>query len=114
VTVEELDLSELPASLAKVLASQEYILKMYKPTTIEADIPFNDDWWKFAYWIPKIKREFYLIAIKELDMEKAIQEKCNSYGMDYWFFTKHYKEFFRRLNWMRKNSGEYNHLGETT
>lgn len=111
---EDLDLSEMPTDykFAQMVDKQFYLWEMYNPTTIEADIPFEQDWWKYAYWMPKIKKEFYLMTIKELDFNKALIAKCESYGMDFWFFSKHYDFFIKRLEWMRKNGA--NHIGEIT
>jgi hypothetical protein len=112
MTFEEIDLSEFPPSKKFVdfIDKKFYIWENYTPTTIEADIPFEQDWWKYVYWIPKIKKEFYLLAIKELDFNKALFAKCESLGIDFWFFEKYYGFFIKRLEWMRGNGS--NHAGE--
>lgn len=109
---EDIDLSEFPPTrkFNEMAEKQMYLWEMYQPTTIEKDLPFDQDWWKYVYWMPKIKKEFYQMAIKELDFNKALLEKCASYGMDFWFFSTHYKFFIERLEWMRKNGS--NHIGE--
>ena len=109
---EDLDLSELPTTyeFAKLVDQKFYLWENYKPTTIEADIPFDQDWWKYAHWMPKIKKDFYLLAIKELDFDLGLLKKCDSLGMDFWFFSTHYEDFIKRLEWMRKNGS--NHIGE--
>lgn len=101
---EEMDLSELPTNytFSKLVDQQFYLWDRYTPTTIEADIPFEQDWWKYVYWIPKIKKEFYTIALSAANMELDLQAKAKTLGMDYWFFTNHYKDFLKRLEWMRK------------
>lgn len=113
MTFEEIDLSEMPPTyeFSKWVDQQHYLWDAYTPTTIEADMPFNADWWKFLYWMPKIKKEFYEMTLSALDLEKATQALCiDKYGMDYWFFCKHYDFFLKRLKWMR-NSG-VNYVGE--
>lgn len=106
---EEIDLSEVPARLVWVIDQEWMRWEAYEPTTIEKDIPFVDHWWKYVYWIPRIKKEFYILAISKPEIE--IELKCNSLGMDYDWFKSHYRDFFRRLAWMRKNN-KYNALGE--
>lgn len=112
MTFNQIDLSEMPANykFAKLVDQQFYLWEMYEPTTIEKDFPFEQDWWKYLYWIPKIKKEFYLMALKELDFNKALIKKCETYGMDFWFFSTHYKDFISRLEWMRRNGTS--HIGE--
>ena len=113
MTFEEMDLSEFPPDykFTEMVERQMYLWEAYKPTTIEADIPFEQDWWKYVYWMPKIKKDFYLMTLSALDLEKEIQKKCvTELKMDYWFFTKHYKFFLKRLDWMRKQGAT--HAGE--
>ena len=110
---EDLDLSEMPTNFAfaQLVDKQFYLWERYTPTTVEADIPFEQDWWKYAHWMPKIKKEFYLTAIKALDFEKDLQDLAiGKYGMDYWFFTTHYDFIIKRMEWMRKQS--VTHIGE--
>lgn len=110
---EDLDLSEMPTNFefAKLVDKQFYLWERYTPTTVEADIPFEQDWWKYVHWMPKIKKEFYLHAIKALDFEKDLQDLVTiKYGMDYWFFTNHYDFLIARMKWMRKQS--VTHIGE--
>lgn len=106
---EDIDLSEMPQNFAfsKLVDQQFYLWEKYEPTTIEADFPFEQDWWKYLYWMPKIKKEFYTLALSALDMEKDLQKKANDMGMDYWFFTRHYGDFLKRLEWMRKQGINY-------
>lgn len=110
--IEELDLTDIPQkkSFHTRMAKETYLLGMYNPSDIEKDIPFMDDWWKFLYWMPRIKKEFYELALKEPDFELALVEKCNSLGIDFWWFSKNYDFFIERLEWMRKNGS--NHIGE--
>ncbi len=109
---EDIDLTEFPSTrhFAEMMDKRFYLWEMYQPTTIEADIPFDQDWWKYVYWMPKIKKEFYIMTVKELNFDKALIDKCKSYGMDFWFFNRHYGHFIKRLDWMRKNGA--NHVGE--
>lgn len=109
---EEIDLSELPQSyiFSQLVDKEFYQWELYAPTTIEADVPFNRDWWKYVYWIPKIKKDFYLMAIKALDFETEFESKCLALGIDKVWFDKHYRHFKKRLCWMRENGS--NHIGE--
>lgn len=108
----DLELSDLPPSsdFIRKMGSQFYLWKAYTPTTIEADIPFDQDWWKYAYWMPKIKREFYLMALSAPEFDKALIDKCKSYGMDFWYFSTHYDFMIERMEWMRKQG--VTHIGE--
>lgn len=110
--LEDMDLAELPPtrSFVKMVDQQFYLWEAYKPTKIEKDFPFEQDWWKYIYWMPRIKKEFYVMAMSAPNFDRALIKKCQSYGMDFWFFTTHYKDFIKRLEWMRKN--RQNHIGE--
>ena len=77
---------------------------------MEADMPFEQDWWKYAYWVPKVKKDFYMMAITSPDFNRGLIDMVDKYKMDFWFFSKHYKHFIKRLEWMRRN--EANHIGE--
>lgn len=112
MTFEEMDLSELPndRKFIERLEKQMYLWEMYQPTTIEKDVPFEQDWWKYVYWMPKIKKEFYVMTLRELDFSKGLLAECDKYGMDFYYFSKHYGFFIKRLEWMRKNGS--NHIGE--
>lgn len=112
---DEMELSDFPTNFefVKLAEKQKYLWERYTPTTIEADIPFGTDWWKYVYWIPKIKKDFYLLAIQALDFEKEFQAMViNKYGMDFWFFTNYYDFLVKRLEWMRKQGTS--HIGEIT
>lgn len=109
MTLEDVDMAELPASLCSVLDKEYMRWEVYAPTTIEADIPFKDHWWKFVYWMPRIKKEFYILALSQT--EKAVWDKARGLGMNEEFFKTNYRDFLKRLQWMRKNNN-YNHLGE--
>lgn len=108
----EMDFTDFPSSygFAQLVDRQNYLWLSYAPTTIEADMPFGTDWWKFVYWMPFIKKDFYLMAIQALNFEKGLDDKIKQYDMDYWFFTTYYKEFIDRLIWMRKQGS--NVMGE--
>ncbi len=111
--MDQMNMAELPSNMdfLELIDRQEYLWKMYEPTTVEADIPFEQDWWKYAYWMPLIKKEFYLTALSSLDFEKGLQALAiDKYGMDYWFFTTHYGFFIKRMEWMRKQG--VTHIGE--
>lgn len=112
MTEAEMDLVDFPTNFefVKLAEKQMYLWKMYQPTTIEADFPFADDWWKYVYWIPKIKKEFYLMSIQSLDFETGLRELIDKYGMDYWYFITYYDFFLKRLEWMRKQGST--HVGE--
>ena len=114
MTFEDIDLSMYPASrkFSEIVHKQFYLWESYRPTTIEADLPFEQDWWKYVYWMPKIKKEFYLAAITSGDFNQALVDLGKKYGMDFWWFSIHYKDFIKVLEWMRKNNN-VNHIGET-
>ena len=111
---EEMDLTDMPMDrkFIEMVDRQGYLWEMYRPTTVEKDIPFEQDWWKFVYWMPKLKKDFYVMAMSSPDFNKALIELCNKYGMDFWFFEKHYKFLIKRMEWMRKSG--MNHIGEIT
>jgi hypothetical protein len=112
MTFAEMDLSELPQTykFCKMVEEEAVKWEFYTPTTIEADIPFGKDWWKYVYWLPLIKKEFYIMTLKEPVFEQALMDKCLGLGMDYSFFTNNYGFFIKRLKWMRANG--INHIGE--
>lgn len=112
MTFDDLSLSELPTNtdFSRLIDQRFYLWESYKPTTIEADIPFDQDWWKYIYWIPRIKKEFYLLALSSLNFDKDLIEICNKYGIDHWFFTTHYDFLIKRMKWMRKQ--KVTHIGE--
>jgi hypothetical protein len=105
----ELNMSELPARLMSIVEKEFVKWEVYQPTTIEADIPFGKDWYKYAYWMPKIKKDFYRLAISRPEAE--ITEYCIKLGFNPEWFEYHYNEFLKLLKWMRKNN-KFNHLGE--
>lgn len=113
MTYEDMDLVDFPPSFtfAKLVDREFVRWEVYKPKKIEDDIPFADHWWKYVYWIPKIKKEFYTEALKSHDMDYTILNLCLKYGMDVNFFEKHYKFFIKRMYWMRRNM-IMNHIGE--
>lgn len=106
---EDVDFSELPPKFCLLLDKEFMRWEVYEPTTIEADIPFEKKWWCYTYWIPKIKKELYVLAISQ--PEQALWEKFYSLGIDEMYFRDHYRELIKRLKWMRENN-DYNHLGE--
>lgn len=109
---DDLDLSDFPVSpvFTRMVEKQSYLLAGYNPTTLEADIPFYDDWWKYLYWMPTIKKEFYVMAMSAPNFDQALVNLCKKYGMDFWFFSIHFKFFIKRLEWMRKQ--ETTKIGE--
>lgn len=109
MTFEQIDFSEVPQRLLITIDREFMRWEAYEPTTIEADIPFKKSWWKYVYWIPKIKKELYLIALSQ--GEDAVWEKLGSYGTDELYFRENYNDFVRRIKWMIKNN-KHNELGE--
>lgn len=108
--LSDVDYMELPPRLAVVLGSELIRWEVYQPAeTIEGDAPFNRDWWKYVYWIPKMKKEIYLMNLQKNG--EQMDQYWESLGMNKEFLHKHYKEFLKRLAWMRKNN-KANHLGE--
>ena len=103
---EDLPYEELPTS-QKFLATVDKEMirwEAYEPTTIEADIPFKDHWWKYVYWMPTLKKEFYLEGIRANIFEEGIEKLALKYGMDADFFYENYKHIVRTAKWMRRNN----------
>lgn len=108
---EDIDLSELPPSLHKKVVNEAEKWERYVPGIMPiVDYPFGLDWWKYVYWIPKLKKQIY-----EMAMTKTVAELQYFYdhelGVDRKFMHTHYKDFLNRVEWMRKHN-TYNHLGE--
>ena len=113
MTFDDIDLAEFPSSFtfARLVESEFMRWEAYVPTTIEADVPFNMDWWKYVYWVPRIKRELYTSAIGSQDIEMTVAVMCLKYGMNMTFFEKNYKFLVKRMHWMKKNN-KFNHINE--
>lgn len=102
-------MTELPPKFCFKLDKEFAKWEEYQPTTIEKDVPFLRDWWKYVYWIPKIKKELYHLTLSQT--ESKLWEKLDSLGIEELYFRDNYRPFLKRLKWMRENNGQ-NHLGE--
>lgn len=108
---EDIDLSELPPRLHGKIVKEADVWEKYRPGfTPRSDYPFGRDWWKYVYWIPKIKKEIYQMVITKTNVELE-QYFYETLGMDQAWFYRTYRDFHNRLEWMRKNY-DYTHLGE--
>lgn len=113
MTFEQMDLSELPSHyrFIKLVDDEMFRWEAYTPTTIEKDMPFARDWWKYVHWIPKLKKDFYKDVITAGDWMTSVEDKCIALGMDLVWFKREYKELWKRMEWMRLNAGQ-NYIGE--
>lgn len=106
-----MDLSELPQRLHRHVVEDGLFWEIYKPKAApELEVPFGKDWWKYVYWIPKMKKRIYAMIISKTNAE-VDHYFYTVLGMDEEWFRKNYKEFIQRLEWMRKNF-DYSQLGE--
>jgi len=113
--IEDIDLNFVPESNSFVDKMTEEFCRWeaYSPKEIKDDIPFDEAWWKYLYWIPKIKKEFYHVALFGMNYTKGLNDIYEKYGISEWYFETHYKGFLKRLLWMRKHNNA-NHVGEVT
>lgn len=108
---EDIDLSELPPSLhGKIVKEADKWAKFQPKKRADLDYPFGLDWCKYVYWIPVIKKDIYKMVITKTHAELYYYFD-HELGVDRRFFSRHYRDFLARLDWMRKNYN-YSHLGE--
>lgn len=109
--LEDIELEYVPPtpSFTDMMAIEMYKWEIYEPDLVK-DVPFNEDWYKYVYWIPRLKKEFFEASLRSVDLDTGINEVCTKYGIDHWYFFKHYGFFIKTLKWMRKNGT--NHIGE--
>jgi hypothetical protein len=76
------------------------------------DLPIGDKWWVILYWLPKIKKDLYLLLLSR--GMRAVEHKLyDELGIDQGYFEKDFGFFIRRLNNMKRLHKASKHLGET-
>lgn len=111
---KDIDLAMAPTSVRfhRKLHGEFIKWVVYQPTTIDKDIPMQDKWYAILYWLPKVKKQIYLILLAK--GYRAVEDYLyDELGIYPYYFEREYKHFIKKLKWMQKNNNANTHFGET-
>lgn len=111
---EEMDLAEVPShfKFIKLIDDEMFRWEAYRPADDpKKEVPFDRFWWKYVYWVPKMKKEWYKLVLTSPDWETAVEDQLIALGADLVWFKREYRDLWKRMDWMRKNASA-NHIGE--
>ena len=96
---------DLPKNMVFLKSMEPIQWEVYQAKSkAEEEAPFETTWYKYVYWIPTIKKELYLEAVRLNDAQLAIDVFCLNYGMDVKYFMTNYKHIVDKVRWIVKNN----------
>ena len=89
-----------------------WVVYVPKEKVEDEDLPIDDKWWIVLHWLPKIKKELYLLLLHK-GMGAVEKRLYDDLGIDQIFFENEFDFFIRRLKNMKRLHTASKHLGET-